>query len=349
MTEIRIDVDLAHPPERVWRAMTDPKVLREWFMETAITGGEGEEPIRFTLTPDGDEGFDEPISGEVVETERPRKASMLWKAEQHHTLVTVTLTPVRAGCRLSFVQRGFLGPQGTLRRRALQRTYRQMFDEGLRAALKRLEAVDRERDNLVRHRPDLAGPAGRRSVRGNEARFGEAARRQSGVAWAGMAWAGIRAASRNMSRRSAAGTSRSPQAARQRQRARGIAAPAGEALSESMTASLSRAAWSTREGDRWAQRRRTIAIWASAAIVGLLALSAVLVVQLVQPGAPGTALGNGDQRFVLDPGGVAPSGSPDGGGAIPLPGGAVSTHSSQFVLSATYLTERQVIGGYEGI
>ena len=32
MTEIRLDVELAHPPERVWRALVEPARLAEWFL-----------------------------------------------------------------------------------------------------------------------------------------------------------------------------------------------------------------------------------------------------------------------------------------------------------------------------
>ena len=32
---ISFDFDLAHPPEKVWRALTDPSLLTEWLLPVA--------------------------------------------------------------------------------------------------------------------------------------------------------------------------------------------------------------------------------------------------------------------------------------------------------------------------
>ena len=36
-----IDCDLAHPPERVWRALTEPKLLGAWLLPNDIKAEEG--------------------------------------------------------------------------------------------------------------------------------------------------------------------------------------------------------------------------------------------------------------------------------------------------------------------
>ncbi|MBT8228565.1 MAG: hypothetical protein HKP61_06675 [Dactylosporangium sp.] len=338
MTEIQIEVDLPHSLERVWRAVTDPRVLREWFLEvTCIDDTRG----TFTLSPDGAEGLDDPIEGEIVEREAPHRLMMRWTSERQHTLVTVTLLSSGTGCALTLVQRGFIGQQGSLRRRVLHRTYTQMLNVNLRAALKRLEAADRERDNLSR-RSDAQGQAGPRSASRNQARFFTAVPRQ-----ASMAWAGLKAAGRNVSRRSVSTTGRpSPK----RQPARGIAAPAGEALSDSPTATIVRERWSSAKRARRAAQRRRTALAASAAIVVLLAALAVLIGRLTQPVAPGAATSPEGPQSIIVPGGLSASSGGGGAGApTPLPATGASEQGELPVLSGTYLTTRTIVGGYEGV
>jgi uncharacterized protein YndB with AHSA1/START domain len=360
VTEIRIDVDLPHPPRRVWQAITDPEALQDWFMATEL-GGEG-----FTLRPDGLQGLDEPISGEIVEVISGERLVMRWRAEQLHTLVTATLRPSERGCQLTVVQRGFLGPQGTLRRRVLQRTYTTMVGTRLPAVLERLETAERERDERYRNRVDGPGQVDRWSSRRNQARSFSPIPRQ-----ASMAWAGIKAAGRNMSLRSSSAPGLSSW--RRRPPARGVAAPAGEALSESTTAQLTegllarlvaggdqgrpghRRSASGLARNRWAARlgsRHTVAAGASLAMVVLLAVLAVLVERLVAPGDPTAAPAGIPVASGLAgpaPGGVGgtPLPEPTGGvGASPATGG---TGPLPVTLTAAYRTDRTIVGGYEGV
>ena len=359
VTEIRIDVDLLHPPRRVWQAITDPEALRDWFMAAEI-GADG-----FTLRPAGVPGLDEPISGELVEVTSGERLVMRWRAEQLHTLVTVTLQPTERGCRLSVVQRGFLGQQGTMRRRVLQQTYAKMIGTGLKQVLDQLELTERERDDRYRNRADAAGPGDRRSVRRNQARSFPAVPRQ-----ASMAWAGLKAAGRNMSLRSSSAPGLSSW--RQRPPARGVAAPAGEALSESQTAPLTASLLARliaggdqrgpgrRRSSSWlaggpgqaVADRHTVAAVASAAMVVLLAVLAMLVVRLTAPGDPGAAsaaAGPPQTSPALVPGmaGGSPVSEPSGpvGPAPSIQG----TGPAPVVLTAAYHTDRTIVGGYQGL
>jgi uncharacterized protein YndB with AHSA1/START domain len=135
VTEIRIDVDLSHPQELVWRALTDAAVINSWFPNTGFVATEDG---RFTVRPDRVVGFDGPVGGEIVSVEPPNRLVIRLEASRLHTLMTVALRPTELGCRLSVSQRGFLGTQGTMRRRTLQRTYSELVGRRLIPAIERL-------------------------------------------------------------------------------------------------------------------------------------------------------------------------------------------------------------------
>jgi uncharacterized protein YndB with AHSA1/START domain len=135
MAEVRLEIELAHPPERVWRALTDAQLLGEWFMPTDLVPEEG---ARFTLEPGTLAGFLGPVSGELTELARPRRLVMLWQGEKLHTRVVWELTGTDHGCQLQIVQSGFIGAPATLRGRALRDTYTRLFAEQLPATLERL-------------------------------------------------------------------------------------------------------------------------------------------------------------------------------------------------------------------
>jgi uncharacterized protein YndB with AHSA1/START domain len=137
VTEILIDVDFGHPPERVWRALTDRTVLSEWFMRTDLEPYVGR---RFRLAPDGLLGLAGPLEGELVEVVAPRKLVMLLRGEQMHSRVTWELVPLPAGCRLRMSHTGFIGVKGSLRRKELQRAYDRMLSDRLPVVLESLAA-----------------------------------------------------------------------------------------------------------------------------------------------------------------------------------------------------------------
>lgn len=233
MTEIRVDTDLPHPVERVWKAFADPQVIRHWFMPVEF---DSDPPSKVLLLPSDVPGFDEPVQVEIIEIVSQQRAIMRWHASRLHTSVTVQLQPIPGGCRVTFVQRGFLGPQGTLRRRALQRTYQDMAGPRLHAALDRLAEAERERANLIRRQAGAPGAAGGRGPRRNDAKFLSSTRQ---------AWQGLLRASRNMAMlRSPSDHAQRPQ---RHPPARGVARPRGEALRESPTAPLARRFWPRRK------------------------------------------------------------------------------------------------------
>ena len=137
---------------RVWRALTEARVVLWWLpAATFVVTEDG----RFTLRVNNLPGLDEEISGRIEASEAPDKLVMHWDGDNLHTLVTIVMQPTMQGCRMTIIQRGFLGPQGTMRRRVLQRTYADLLSNGLPQALDRLVAEEAA-EAAEKTRPDPA-------------------------------------------------------------------------------------------------------------------------------------------------------------------------------------------------
>jgi uncharacterized protein YndB with AHSA1/START domain len=102
---LALDFDLPHPPEKVWRALTDPALLAEWLLP--VVEGTLEPGAAFTLRTQPYPGWDGTVNCRVLEIEPRRKLSYTWTVPFLDTVVTFTLTPTAAGTRLSLVQSGF--------------------------------------------------------------------------------------------------------------------------------------------------------------------------------------------------------------------------------------------------
>ena len=102
MTETRsvvVERDIAHPPEKIWRALTQPHLIAEWLMKNDF------QPVadhRFTLT--GDWGS---VACQVIEIEPHKTLSYSWGAMGLDSVVTWTLTPSGGGTRLRMEHAGF--------------------------------------------------------------------------------------------------------------------------------------------------------------------------------------------------------------------------------------------------
>ncbi len=102
MTDTRtvtVEREIAYPPEKIWRALTQPHLIAEWLMKNdfAPVPGHG-----FTLT--GDWGS---VDCEVIEVDPERSLSYRWGAMGLETIVTWTLMPIGAGTHLRMEQAGF--------------------------------------------------------------------------------------------------------------------------------------------------------------------------------------------------------------------------------------------------
>jgi uncharacterized protein YndB with AHSA1/START domain len=107
MTETRtltIERDLAHPADKVWRALTQGHLIETWLMKTDF------EPVvgkRFQFRSQPQPQWDGIIEGEVLEVEPPTRLAYRWESMGLKTIVAFTLTPTPAGVRLRMEQSGF--------------------------------------------------------------------------------------------------------------------------------------------------------------------------------------------------------------------------------------------------
>lgn len=104
---LSFEFDLPHPPEKVWRALTDPALLAEWLLpafEFKLEPG-----AAFTFKTQPYPGWDGTVHCRVLEIEAQRKLKYTWVVGDMalDTVVSFTLTPTPLGTRLNLVQSGF--------------------------------------------------------------------------------------------------------------------------------------------------------------------------------------------------------------------------------------------------
>ena len=102
---IAFEFDLAHAPQKVWRALTDPTLLKEWLLP--VTGLKLELGAAFTFKTQPFSDWDGTVRCRMLEIEAHRKLSYTWVVGGMDTVVTFTLTPTASGTHLSLVQSGF--------------------------------------------------------------------------------------------------------------------------------------------------------------------------------------------------------------------------------------------------
>ena len=102
---VSMELELQHPPEKVWRALTDPELLAEWLLP--VVGLELRPGAEFTFRTQPYPGWDGTVSCRFLEIEPNRTLRYTWSVPFLETVVTFTLTPTASGTRLSLVQSGF--------------------------------------------------------------------------------------------------------------------------------------------------------------------------------------------------------------------------------------------------
>jgi len=111
---IVVDYELAHPPEKVWRALTEPALLARWLMQNDIAPRVGH---KFTMRAQPQGSWDGIVHCEVLTCDPPRVLSYSWKGGTDEnknygshldTVVTWTLEPRGQGTHLRLTHSGFL-------------------------------------------------------------------------------------------------------------------------------------------------------------------------------------------------------------------------------------------------
>jgi len=117
---VRATVEIAAPPEAVFRALTDPGELARWWGSPDLYQTED---WKVDLRPGGSwscqarsaEGSSE-VRGQYLAVEPPRLLEYTWEPswEQYRqTVIRCTLEPVPGGTRVSVLHRGFTAEEST--------------------------------------------------------------------------------------------------------------------------------------------------------------------------------------------------------------------------------------------
>ena len=99
-----IEREMPHPPEKIWRALTDGHLIEEWLMKNDFQAVVGHR-FRFRSTPVA--GWDGIIDCEVLVVEPNSRLSYSWGTLGLGTIVVWTLTPTNGGTHLRMEQSGF--------------------------------------------------------------------------------------------------------------------------------------------------------------------------------------------------------------------------------------------------
>ena len=98
-----VEREIRHPPEKIWRALTEPHLIEEWLMKNAFKPVVGH---RFDLSADWGS-----VRCEVLAVEPNKTLSYTWGDDDLKSVVTWTLTPTSEGTRLRMEQTGFRADQ----------------------------------------------------------------------------------------------------------------------------------------------------------------------------------------------------------------------------------------------
>jgi uncharacterized protein YndB with AHSA1/START domain len=99
-----IEREVPHPPEKIWRALTQGPLIEEWLMKNDF------EPVvghRFNFRSTPVPGWNGVIESEVLALEPHARLSYSWGTMGMMSVVTWTLTPTKDGTHVRMEQTGF--------------------------------------------------------------------------------------------------------------------------------------------------------------------------------------------------------------------------------------------------
>src|SRR5438874_1675615 len=99
-----VEREMPHPPEKIWRALTQPHLIEEWLMKNDFKPVAGH---RFKLRKDPQPKLSVVVDCQVLAVEPNKTLSYTWAAYGLKSVVTWTLTPTSTGTYLRMEQSGF--------------------------------------------------------------------------------------------------------------------------------------------------------------------------------------------------------------------------------------------------
>jgi uncharacterized protein YndB with AHSA1/START domain len=99
-----VEREVPFPPEKIWRALTQPHLIEEWLMKNDFKAAVGH---RFSLRMDPQPNWNGVVDCQVLVVEPNKALSYAWGALGLESVVTFTLTPTSTGTHLRMEQSGF--------------------------------------------------------------------------------------------------------------------------------------------------------------------------------------------------------------------------------------------------
>ena len=140
--DITLEQTYPHPPERVWRALTDSAALADWLMPNDFEPLVGHK-FQFRAKPmPGWRGF---VECEVTEVVALRRLVYTWLGDadwQAPTIVRWTLEPVEGGTRVRLEHTNLQDPWGRELQGVLSQGWKKMLEERIVRVIERLRQGD---------------------------------------------------------------------------------------------------------------------------------------------------------------------------------------------------------------
>ena len=111
MNTLVVEQEMAHPAEKIWRALTQGPLLETWLMKNDFQPVVGHK-FNFRAAP-APPHWNGVVDCEVLAVEPPRRLAYSWNGSGEQaetgpkTVVTWTLTPTKAGVLVRMEQSGF--------------------------------------------------------------------------------------------------------------------------------------------------------------------------------------------------------------------------------------------------
>jgi uncharacterized protein YndB with AHSA1/START domain len=99
-----IEKEMAHSPEKIWRALTESNLIQQWLMPNEFQPSPGHR-FQFRTTPSPH--WNGVVDSEVLAVEPHKKLSYTWSSGGLSTVVSWTLAPTKNGTLVRMEQSGF--------------------------------------------------------------------------------------------------------------------------------------------------------------------------------------------------------------------------------------------------
>jgi uncharacterized protein YndB with AHSA1/START domain len=101
---LAIDREVPHSPEKIWRALTEGRLIEEWLMKNDFKPIVGH---RFSFRATPMPNWNGIVDCEVLVVEPNSRLSYSWASMGLESVVTWKLTPTKGGTHISMEQSGF--------------------------------------------------------------------------------------------------------------------------------------------------------------------------------------------------------------------------------------------------